>query len=122
MHELSIAMSILDVVEEEMERHDGSHVEAIHVRVGALSGVVKEALLGAYELAREQTPFAHTRLIFEDVPVVVFCKKCQAEREIRSVQHFCCVECDTPAPASNILRGRELELAALEIEETELTE
>ena len=34
MHELSIAMSILDVVEEEMQQHQGAQVEAIHVRVG----------------------------------------------------------------------------------------
>jgi Zn finger protein HypA/HybF involved in hydrogenase expression len=54
--------------------------------------------------------------------VAVFCKKCQAERGVHSIQQFCCVECDTPAPASEILRGRELELAALELEDTELKE
>lgn len=117
MHELSIAMSLLDVAEEELERHPGARVEAIHVRVGALSGVVKDALQGAFELAREQTPFASTRLVFEDVPVAVFCEKCRAERGVRSVQHFCCVECDTPVPASGVLRGRDLQLAALELEE-----
>ena len=115
MHELSIALSIMDVVEEEKERYNGAQVEAIHVRLGTLSGVVKEALLSAYELARDQTPFARTRLIFEDVPVVVFCSKCQAERPVQSLQHFCCAECD--APASKVLRGREIEVAALELEE-----
>jgi hydrogenase nickel incorporation protein HypA/HybF len=120
MHELSIAMSILDVVEEEVQRHNGARVEVIYLRVGQLSGIVKQALQNAYELAREQTPFAETRLVFEDVPVAIFCQKCQAERGIQSVQHFCCVECDSPAPASAILRGRELQLAALELEETEL--
>jgi len=115
MHELSIAMSILDVVEEEMERHAGSRVEAIHVRLGPLSGVVKESLVSAYELAREQTPFANARLIFEEVPIVMFCSKCQGERAVESVQNLCCIECETPA--SEIVRGRELELAALELEE-----
>jgi hydrogenase nickel incorporation protein HypA/HybF len=117
MHELSIAMSMLDVVEEEMQRHPGAHLEAIHVRIGELSGVVKDSLLGAYELAREQTPFATARLIFEDVPIAVFCPRCQAERAVHSIQHFSCVECETPIPASEIRRGRELELAALELEE-----
>lgn len=68
MHELSIAMSILDIVGEEAERRGNVQVEAIHLRIGALSGVVKEALLSAYELAAEQTPFAQARLIVEDVP------------------------------------------------------
>ena len=68
MHELSIAMSILDIAEEEAERHANARVEAIHLRVGKMSGIVKEALLSAYELAAEQTPFAQSRLVFEDVP------------------------------------------------------
>src|SRR6185436_3887078 len=115
MHELSIAMSILEGVGEEMRRHNGAQVEAIHIRVGPLSGVVKEALLSAYELAREQTPFANSRLIFEDVPIVVFCTHCQAERPVQSIQHLYCAECDTPA--SEVVRGRELELTALELAE-----
>jgi len=115
MHELSIALSILDVVGEEMERHEGARVEAIHVKLGPLSGVVKEALLSAYELARMETPYEQARLVFEDMPIVVFCSKCQAERPVHSIQRFCCTECDTPA--TDVLHGRELELAALELEE-----
>jgi hydrogenase nickel incorporation protein HypA/HybF len=115
MHELSIALSILDVVGEEMARHEGARVEAIHVKLGPLSGVVKEALLSAYELAREQTPFENSRLVFEEIPVVVFCATCQAERPVHSLQQFCCAECNTPA--TEVLHGRELELAALELEE-----
>ena|ERR1700761_9706555 len=68
MHELSIAMSILDIAGEEAERRGNVQVQAIYLKIGTLSGVVKEALLSAYELAAEQTPFAQARLIIEDVP------------------------------------------------------
>ena len=115
MHELSIAMSILDVVEEEMVRHPGARVSAIHVRHGELSGVVKDALVNAYELAREATPFAGAKLVFEDCPIVIRCARCDAERTVHSLQRFCCAVCD--APAAEVLRGRELELAAIELEE-----
>jgi hydrogenase nickel incorporation protein HypA/HybF len=114
MHELSIAMSLLDVAQEELERHPGARVEALHLRVGPLSGVVKESLVSAYELAREHTPLANARLVFEDIPIVIFCSKCHAERPVQSLQYFCCTECGTPA--SDVRRGRELELAALELE------
>jgi hydrogenase nickel incorporation protein HypA/HybF len=114
MHELSIAMSILDGVEEEMQHHAGERVEAVHVRIGPLSGVVKESLVSAYELAREETPFASSYLVFEDAPIAVFCPKCRAERPVDAMQHFRCAECGTPV--SEILRGRELELVALELE------
>ncbi len=68
MHELSIALSILDLVEEEAERRGNPRVEAIHLRIGRLSGVVKEALLSAYELAAEQTRFAQSKIVVEEVP------------------------------------------------------
>jgi hydrogenase nickel incorporation protein HypA/HybF len=115
MHELSIAMSILDVAEEEVERRGGPKVLAIHIRMGPLAGVVKEALVSAYELACEQTAFEGSRLVIEDVPIVVFCSKCQAECPVKSMQSFCCTECDTPAMEA--LHGRELELTALELRE-----
>ena len=43
MHELSIAMSILDMAEEEAGRRSAEE-DAIHVKLGALSGIVKEAV------------------------------------------------------------------------------
>ena len=115
MHELSIALSILEVAEEEVGRCGGGQVEAIHLKVGPLAGVVEEALVSAYELAREATPFAGSRLVIEEVPIAVFCSKCQAERAVHSVQDFTCIVCNTPA--SEIIRGRELQLAALELAE-----
>ena len=48
MHELSIALSIVDMAQEEAERRS-AQVEAVHLELGALAGVVKEALLFAFE-------------------------------------------------------------------------
>ena len=113
MHELSIALSILELVDEEAERRGGAHVNAIHLKVGPLSGVVKEALLSAYQLATEETSFADCRLIVEEIPIVVHCSTCDAQRPVRSMQCFCCDECGTPA--SQVLQGRELQVSALEL-------
>lgn len=115
MHELSIAMNILDLTSEESERRGGVRVEAVHLRLGPLSGVVKEALLSAYDLAREVSPWATTQLVIEDVPVVVYCDICHAEQPLESIQDFCCPQCGTPT--ANVIRGRELEIFAMEIEE-----
>ncbi len=115
MHELSIAMSILEMAEEEAEERGGVRVTAIHLKLGKLSGVVKEALLSAYEMAREDTPLKDTQLIIEEVPIVVFCPSCQMQRPLSSVQLFCCAECGTPT--SEVVQGKEMEVVALEIEE-----
>ncbi|MFL6442932.1 MAG: hydrogenase maturation nickel metallochaperone HypA, partial [Candidatus Sulfotelmatobacter sp.] len=57
MHELSIAMGIVDAAMDEA-RQRGVQVSAVHLRLGALSGVVKDALLFCYEVACQDTPLA----------------------------------------------------------------
>jgi hydrogenase nickel incorporation protein HypA/HybF len=113
MHELSIAMSIIELGQEEAERRGGVRIEAVHVKVGRLSGVVKEALASAYELACQNTTLEGSRLVIEDVPIVVYCPICQAQRPLASAQSFICSECNLPT--SEIVQGKELEITALEI-------
>jgi len=115
MHELSIAMSMIELAQEESVRRGGVQVSAVHLKLGLLSGVVKEALLGSFEMACEDTPLKGARLVVEDVPVLIFCRNCQAERPVHSVQLFCCAECGTPS--AEVVQGKELEVVALEIEE-----
>jgi hydrogenase nickel incorporation protein HypA/HybF len=119
MHELSIAMGIVEAATEEAQRR-GVHVSAVHLRLGALSGVVKDALLFSYEAASQDTPLAGSKLIIEDLPVVVFCAKCNVNRELVSLQSFSCPQCGTPT--MNIVQGKELEVFALEVEEAEVPE
>jgi hydrogenase nickel incorporation protein HypA/HybF len=115
MHELSIAMSIVEMAQEELDRQGSVRVHAVHLRLGVLSGVVKQALLSSYEMACHATPLEGSQLLIEEVPVEVFCPKCELPRAITSIQWFCCPECGTAAP--RILRGKELEVVALEINE-----
>ena len=115
MHELSIAISLIEAAGEEAVKHHAASVTAVHLRLGALAGVEKDALLFSYGLAAEGTPLQGSRLIIEEVPVMVFCSTCRERRPIRSMQSFCCAACD--APATEIVQGRELEVVALEIDE-----
>lgn len=114
MHELSIAMGIVEAAAEEAQKR-GVKVSAVHLRLGALSGVVKDALLFSYEMACQDTPLAGSQLIVEDVPVAVFCPQCNERRVLESMQAFACPVCG--APTMNILQGKELEVYALEVQE-----
>jgi hydrogenase nickel incorporation protein HypA/HybF len=114
MHELSIALSVLELVEEEAARRQGAVVKAIHIKLGALSGVVKEALRSAYDLAREGTTLADCELVLEDVPVMVHCAGCGADCPAQSIQNISCSRCG--AADVTVTGGRELEVSALEIE------
>jgi len=117
MHELSIAMGVVEAATEEAQRL-GVQVRAVHLRLGALSGVVKDALLFSYEVACEDTPLAGSKLIVEDVPVVILCPKCKDKKTLISLQSFTCPDCGTPT--MNIVCGKELEVFALEVEEEEV--
>ena len=105
-------MSIVELAQEEAQQR-GVRVDAVHLKLGALSGVVKEALMSCYELACDGTPLRGSRLVVEDVPVVIFCPQCQANRPLDTLQSFCCSECGTAT--ADIRQGKELEVVALEI-------
>ena len=117
MHDLSIAMSMIDAVLEERERRGSSSVEAIHLRLGPLSGVDRSALEFAFEIAREQTPLAETRLVIVETPIEFHCPKCHCVRNPISLQRMVCPVCGTAA--GKITAGTELEIVAIEVMEDE---
>ncbi len=113
MHELSIAMSLLEVAAEEAAKHCGN-VVAVHVQVGRLSGVVNEALALAWDAARMGTALERAELVIEEVPVAAYCPVCASDQDVVSPQWLRCVRCG--AAVGQIVRGRELDLVALEVE------
>ena len=114
MHELSIAMNIVDMAQEEAERRS-VQVDAVHLELGALSGVVKEALLFSYEVACGGTILEGSRLVVKDIPVEVFCPSCELPKTLKSMQWFYCPDCG--AATSQILHGKELVITALELKQ-----
>lgn len=107
-------MGIVDAAMDEA-RQRNVQVSAVHLRLGALSGVVKDALLFSYEVACQDTPLEGSRLLIEEIPVTVFCAQCKEKRVLESVQFFTCPECGSPT--GDVLGGKELEVFALEVEE-----
>lgn len=112
MHELSIALSMIERIEEEAAKHGGK-VRSAQVRIGVLSGVDCEALKFAWEIARMGTALEATELEVEKVPLQVRCPAC-GKTYSPEVQALFCPECITPV--QDILSGRELELTTLEID------
>lgn len=66
MHELSIAMSIVEVACEEAERQGNPPVEEVHLRMGSQAGLVQDALLFSWPLACEGTRIAGAKLVVEE--------------------------------------------------------
>jgi hydrogenase nickel incorporation protein HypA/HybF len=113
MHELSIAASIVDLAQEEALSRD-VRILAVHLRLGPLSGVVREALLGSFEMVAAGTPLESARLVITETRIVVQCPECRAPRTVPSIQALRCPECGTPAP--DVLEGAELQVTGIEVE------
>lgn len=113
MHELSIAAALVDLACDAAARLRVPRIEAVHVAVGPLAGVVEEALRFSFGLVAEGTPVEHAALCLEHVPLVVYCDACSDERTLASPQHLRCPACGGPTP--EIRRGRDLQLVAVEV-------
>jgi hydrogenase nickel incorporation protein HypA/HybF len=113
VHELSVAVALVERACEKAVELGDVKVEALRVRVGPLSGVVKEALLFSFDVAAKGTAIEGARLEVEDVPLTVHCAHCARERTLASPQHLRCPVCGESTP--DVRRGRELELTALEV-------
>lgn len=116
MHELSVAISIVQSVTDARDAQaDDDPVAAVNVRVGAMSGVIPEALRFAWTPATQNTALADSELRIEFVPAAVDCPTCNAVVELPG-QRLVCPRCQTRTP--RLVRGRELDILSIEFAPT----
>ena len=113
MHELSIAIDLVEICSAEAERLGDVRVDAVRVRLGRLSGLVQESLLFCFDVAAAGTNIEGARLEIENDEVVVWCDACQARRNLIDLQHRRCPVCNALCP--QIVSGDSLELIALSV-------
>jgi len=113
MHELSIALSIVDGALDELKRHGAAKATVLHLRLGRLAGVDKDALVFSYGLACEETALARSQLVIEDVDVRVFCPACDTEQPVLSFPILQCATCG--GITDRIVQGREMEITGMEV-------
>jgi hydrogenase nickel incorporation protein HypA/HybF len=116
MHELGIAASVLQEAQKEAQRHPGTRLRKIRVRVGELSGVNPEALSFSFEVLVRDARLEPLELDIETCPRRQRCPACQ--------QTFRAADYDLRCPAcgnaeTEFAGGDELELASLEMEDYE---
>ena len=113
MHELSIMQSALSMALEQARLAGAERVLSLRLRVGALSGVVPDALDFAFEALTPGTAAEGATLAIEHVPARFWCGGCATEFEADDLF----AECPACHQATGEVRaGRELELASMEID------
>ena len=81
MHEIGIMQGTLDLAVRTARAASAGQILCVRVRVGAMTGIVPEALQFAFEALREGTIASGARLEVETVPARGWCDHCQAEFE-----------------------------------------
>lgn len=117
MHELSIAYNLVEIADEAARAAGAVRVKAVHLRLGAMAGVVEDALRFSFPIAATGTLIEGAELVIDPVPVQVMCEHCAQPRTLIPPFVFRCPVCGQPA--ARLLQGRELQIESIEIEETD---
>lgn len=113
MHEMAIAQSILDIVEEEMNRHGATKVSTIRLVVGEFTAVVPHSLTFCFEMITKGSPFEGVKLEMEQVSLAGRCVGCGEEFEIKEYR-FVCPKCESQEIET--IAGKELFVKEIEAE------
>ena len=110
MHELSIAQGVVDICQMHAE---GRRVLAVTLEIGALSGVVPEALEFCFEASTRGTLLEGARLDIDRVAATGLCRDCNRTLPIDAYFDPCPICGSSPL---ELLSGEELRVKDLEVE------
>lgn len=108
-----MALSLLEGIESTAAEQGIDRVYRVHVRIGALSGIVRDALLFSWDVVTAQTICEGSELRVEEIPLVIYCPHCAGERAPLPGTGLLCPQCAAVSP--QIVRGREMDLVSVEV-------
>jgi hydrogenase nickel incorporation protein HypA/HybF len=114
MHERSLVQSVLAQVEQLMAEYSQHSLIELRLSVGEFSGIDPELFCCAFDEMVRETDLSGTRLHLDCVPLQAACLQCGAEFTVADFD-FTCPQCGSPQ--TRILRGEELMLESLVMEE-----
>ncbi len=113
MHEVSIALGLIDLVEEKCRETGYQTVASVKVHVGKASGILPEALNFAFESAKRETVARHSELVIELIPLGGVCTACNQRFTTDEPYILECPSCSSSSFKIN--QGYELQLIELEV-------
>jgi len=113
MHEMGIAMQIIEIAQASIPEEEGDiAIARVNLKVGKLAAVVADSLRFCFEIAAKETPLEGAELDIEEIPVKARCKECDTAWTIEGPA-FNCEKCGSGQ--IEILSGRELNIESIEI-------
>jgi len=112
VHELSIALSVLDIVRTAAAESGLASVTIVRLRIGRASGVQSDSLRFAFDCSKAGTPAAGAALEIEEVPVGGHCNTCNKDFTHSEPYVLACPLCG--GTSFRITTGDELHVLDLE--------
>jgi len=113
MHELSIALGIVKIAEEESKKAKAKSVKSIELEIGSMAGIEMDSLDFAWPVAVKDSVLEHAQRKIDLIPAKAKCLECQSEYDLEHTFDAC------PSCKSyfkDIFQGKELRVKALEVE------
>ncbi|GGT16317.1 hydrogenase maturation nickel metallochaperone HypA/HybF [Streptomyces chromofuscus] len=108
MHEMSVALSVVDQVERAARSRGEPGVRAVHLEIGELAGVVPDALAFCFELACAGTVLEGAELSTRSVRGRASCAPCGRTWDTGMPPDMVCSGCG--GGATELSAGRELRI------------
>ena len=114
MHEFSIAMSIIEIAEEEARAVNSSNILSIELNVGTMAGIEYYALDTALEMAVKNTLLENASVKVNKIQARAVCTDCNHEFDISSAFDICP---NCKGLFSNVISGKELKIKSIVVED-----
>lgn len=112
MHELSIALGIVKIAEEEIVKANAKKVDLIELEIGTLAGIEFDSLEFVWPAAVKDTVLEHAKKKIIIIEAKGKCLDCDTIFELKNVFDPCPV-CNSFL--KGILEGKELRVKSLEV-------
>jgi len=89
MHELYLAESILNIVQDYAKKQHFKKVNSISLSFGRLSCIESKSLQFAFEVQAKETLAEKALLDFKILPAVIHCFSCEKDLEVESYSALC---------------------------------
>ncbi|MFF8900358.1 hydrogenase maturation nickel metallochaperone HypA [Streptomyces lydicus] len=111
MHEMSIALAVVEQVEGAARPAGAGAVHSVRLQVGELAGVVPDALAFSFELACAGTALEGAELVLDPVPARARCGPCDRTWSTGMPPQLSCPACG--GATAELLSGRELQISSV---------
>jgi len=113
MHEFSIAMSIIEIAENEAKKESATAINELVLDIGTQAGIEFYALDTALQMAVKDTMLENANIQVNKIQARVKCTECNTEFEVNNIFDPC-PECNSLY--HELLCGKEMQIKSLVVD------